>query len=114
MRVTDWRSPFSGRRAEHGHHMSATDAAGSYLDPRLIMPITRVEHVRTHQSWPDAYREGADGEPLLLRLRRIANELVRLGEHHADGVVTLPAVTVLELGRTLFDIAMQVEVRWLN
>jgi hypothetical protein len=110
-RAADHRSPFSGRRAEHLHHMTGTDADGAYFDPRLLLPLTLTEHVRTHQSWGSAWREGVNGNAEVLRLRRSSNELIRLGERHVGGVVVLPAETVLELGRMQRDIADHLEDR---
>jgi hypothetical protein len=50
----------------------------------------------------------------VLRLRRDAHLCVRLGEHHADGLVTLPAESVRQLGVSLHDIANQLEANPFN
>ncbi len=107
-RAVDYRCPFCGQVADHLHHMTGRDAFGSYLDPGLRVPLTRRCHVVEHQTWRiGGMDDGVGGSPNSLRLLRSGLLLVRLGEHHEDGSVWLPASTVRELGRMQVDISRQ-------
>jgi hypothetical protein len=110
MRARDWPCPFSGRRADNGHHLSGRDADGRYLDPLLLLPLIRRQHHLEHQCWGWSFADGVVVDPNFLRLRRTGHLLVRLGEHHHGGVVVLPAETVRELGLMLHRVANDLAV----
>ena len=55
--------------------------------------------------------DGVDGDPDVLRLRRIAHHLIRLGEHKESDVIPLPAFVVRQLGVILHRIADRLEGR---
>jgi hypothetical protein len=112
MRARDWPCPFTGRPAEELHHPEGRDDEGEYFTMRFVVPVVRRIHVVEHQLWTIAgIGEGVAMDPLALQLRRDAQLLVRLGEHHARGIVVLPAETFLQLGLSLRAIADAVELR---
>lgn len=97
---------FSGRAAEHGHHATGRGADGRYLDPDLVIPLTRRMHVVEHVA---LRRSGLDDpttmSSALLRLRRAGHLFVRLGEHHGEGSVIIPARFVGSVGHMLVGVA---------
>jgi hypothetical protein len=104
--ATDHRCVFIGRAADEWHHGSGKGADGLYLDPAFVVPLTRRQHVVEHVGWRElGIGEGVNLSPGILRLRRTAFLLVRLGEHHGTGVVTLPAPSVRALGRLINEVA---------
>jgi hypothetical protein len=107
MRSTDHRRcVFLGRLADELHHVTGRDASGAYLDPALVVPLARRQHVVDHTGWRVAgVGEGVDLGPDFLRLARSGLHLVRLGEHHGESVVILPAPFVRELGLMLQRVA---------
>jgi hypothetical protein len=105
MKARDWYCPFTGRPAEHLHHLTGCDAEGAYLDLLLVLPLLRRQHVIEHQCWSEEFADGVDTDPNVLRLRRSGHLFIRLGEHHAGGVVVLPAIAVAEMGRMLNRVA---------
>jgi hypothetical protein len=111
MRAGEWPCPFSGQPGDHLHHMTGRAANGKYLDPELVGPLVAGQHRLEHQSWDPSFSDGVDGESDVLRLRRIAHHLVRLGEHKEGGVVLLPAFVVRQIGVTLHRIADRLEGR---
>jgi hypothetical protein len=99
MRASDYGCVFFGRTADELHHPTGRDADGLYLDPRFVVPLARRQHVVEHVAWSVAgVREGEDLKPNFLRLTRSGLLLVRLADHHGNGLVTLPALFVRELG----------------
>jgi hypothetical protein len=112
VKASDWRCPFSGGQANQGHHLSGRDNAGVYLDPPLVLPLSRREHNLEHQCWGrTSFAESSTAHSNYLRLRRTGHVLVRLGNHHGDGVLWLPAETVRQLGLMLHRVADSWEVR---
>jgi hypothetical protein len=106
MRATDFACLFLGRPADHLHHPTGRDADGRYLDPNLVAPLSRSMHVGEHQGWRAlGIGEGSRAAANVLRARRLAHLLVRMGEHHGIGVVVLPASMVREMGKVLHRIA---------
>ncbi len=111
MRARDHRCVFVGQRADHLHHASGRDGAGRYLDPLLVVPLTRRQHVVEHTSWSVlGIADGSVIAPDLLRLRRTGHLLVRLGVHHEGRTVQLPPLFVVELGRLLNRLAEEREL----
>ena len=109
-KAADSRCVFLGRDADHYHHLSGRHADGHYLDPSLVIPLARRQHVVEHQGWRVAgIGEGMRTVDNVLRLCRIAHMLVRLGEHRGIGVVVLPATMVRELGKVLQRISKDLE-----
>jgi hypothetical protein len=106
MRASDYRCVFFDRPAEELHHPSGRGTDGQYLDPAFVAPLVCRQHVVEHAAWKVAgVRDGAELSPNFLRLKRSGLLLVRLGEHHGNGLVTLPAWFVLEFGLMLHRIA---------
>jgi hypothetical protein len=104
------RDVFTSRAAEELHHSTGRDADGRYLDPALVVPLTRRQHVVEHVGWRAlGIGEGAGLDPDVLRLRRAAFHLVRLADHHGAGVVALPASFVRELGLMLGQVASRAD-----
>lgn len=107
-RAQDQRCPFTGEQADELHHLTGKDHSGAYLDPLLVVPLTRDQHVIEHQGW---YRTGIGehetGDLTDLRLRRAGQLLIRLGQHHGERSVTLPAGFLRALGRFLLEVASQ-------
>jgi hypothetical protein len=100
---------FLGRLADELHHITGRDADGIYLDPAFVVPLERRQHVVEHTGWHVVdVDEGADHGPNFLRLTRTGLHLVRLGEHHGEDTVILPAPYVRELGLMLHRIAADV------
>jgi len=101
---------FTGRAADHLHHATGRGPDGRYLDADLVVPLARRMHVVEHAA---LRRSGLDEvtrvSPTVLRLRRAGHLLVRLGEHHGEGSVTLPAPSVRALGRMLGEVADDIE-----
>jgi hypothetical protein len=108
-RARDYSCVFTRRVAEHLHHVTGRRADGAYLDVDLVLPLVVVQHNREHQSWGPKFKDMVDGDPDVLRLMRLASLSIRLGEHHADGYVTLPAFFFVQLGQTLHAIARDPE-----
>jgi hypothetical protein len=108
-RASDYRCPFTNRPAEHLHHATGKDCEGIYLDTGLVLPLIGVQHRREHQSWGPSFKDVIEGDPSVLRLRRMASLGVRLGEFHAGGYVSLPGFYVVQLGLTLHRIASDLE-----
>ncbi len=96
---------FTGRSADHWHHVTGRGVDGLYLDD-LVFPLARRQHVLEHQAWR---RVGLDDAtqlpPSVLRLRRAAHLWVRLGAHHGFDLVTLPAPSVLAHGVMMNEVA---------
>lgn len=112
MRAKDWRCPFSDLPGDQLHHLSGRGAEGNYLFPDLVVPLVKTQHVLEHQAWRVAeVTDGRAGDPAVLFLMRSGLFMVRLADNHGDGVVTLPAFTLLELGRALMATAHTVEPR---
>ena len=112
MRARDWPCPFLGRPADQLHHLTGRDADGRYFDPLLVVPVVGSQHVAEHVGWRAVgFGDGSTALPDVLRLRRVAHFLVRLGEHHGGGVVVLPAPSVRALGLVLHGVAESVERR---
>jgi hypothetical protein len=108
-RATDYRCVFLGRLADEMHHVTGRDADGVYLDPALVVPLVRRQHVVEHTGWRVVeVDEGADRCPNFLRLTRTGLHLVRLGQHHGEGAVLLPAPFIRELGMMLQRVATDV------
>lgn len=101
----DFECPFSGELADEFHHPTGRDADRRYLDPALVIALSRRQHNREHQSWNDAYKETVRADADVLRLRRVGNLFVRLGQHWAGGVVELRAEFVESIGLLLHRIA---------
>ena len=97
---------FTGRPADHFHHATGRGLDGRYLNADLVVPLVRRMHVVEHAA---LRRSGLDEatqlSPTVLRLRRAGHLLVRLGEHHGEGSVTLPAPSVRALGEMLNEVA---------
>ena len=111
-RARDHRCVFTGLTADALHHVTGTDANGRYYDPLLVIPLILRQHCLEHQSWHVlGIGEGCRADSLLIRLRRISSGLGRLGEVHGTGVIVLPVESVLELSRTLWAIAAEMERR---
>jgi hypothetical protein len=107
--VADHRDVFTGGVADETHHVSARGPDGIYLDPPLVIFLVRYQHVIEHVVQRAAgVGEGADLPPDFLRLTRSGLFLVRLGEHHGDGIVTLPATFVRETGLMLHRVAANI------
>ena len=100
------RCVFTGRLADELHHGSGQDPLGRYLDPHLVIPLSRRQHVLEHQGWGTEIADGVASHLNVLRLGRMGRLLVRLGEFHVDGEVVLPAETVRQIGLTLNRIAL--------
>jgi hypothetical protein len=110
MRAPDYRCVFLGQRADEFHHVSGRAVDGTYFDSDLVVPLCRRMHVVEHQVWRLAgIGEGVAMAVDALRLRRMGCLLVRLGDHAGDGVVTLPSVSVRELGNALSRIAAEMD-----
>ena len=106
MHAGDLHCVFVGRVADEIHHVTGRGADGLYLDNPFVVPLVRRQHVVEHTSWRVVgIDEGAGLSPNILRLRRTGLHLVRLSEHHGDGVVMLPATFVRELGLMLHRVA---------
>ena len=103
------RCVFTGRPADEWHHVTGRDSLGRYLDPHLVIPLSRRQHVLEHQGWGPDVADGVAGHPNVLRLGRMGRLLVRLGEFHVDGEVVLPAETVRQIGLTLNRIALDLK-----
>ena len=105
----EWRCPFTGEPADELHHPTGRDADGEYLDRELGVPLVLDQHVIEHQVW-DRTEIGEDvvANPTWLRLRRVGQLLVRLGEFHGEGSVTLPSPFVRQLGFLLLRVAVEV------
>jgi len=104
--ASDNRCVFTGRIADARHHVTGRGADGLYLDPALVVPLARRQHVVEHSGWRVVgIGEGVDVRTDVLRLRRAAFHLVRLGEHHGAGVAMMPATFLRELGLMLHRIA---------
>lgn len=88
--------------------MTGRGPDGAYLDPDLLLPLVRRQHVLEHQSWGADFADGVAGEANVLRLRRSGNCWLRLGDCGGDGV-TLPAETVRQHGLMLQRIADDLE-----
>jgi len=109
MHASNYFCAFTNRPAEHCHHATGKDSSGRYLDPQLVLPLVAVQHHREHQSWGPSFKDFAEDDPSELRLRRLGSLSIRLGEHHRDGYVVLPAFFVVQLGQTLHCIANDLE-----
>jgi hypothetical protein len=109
MHASNYYCAFTNRPAEQLHHATGRDSGGNYFDPMLALPLVVVQHNREHQSWGPSFKDLAEGDPSILRLRRLASLSIRLGEHHRDGYVQLPAFFVVQLGQTLHCIANDLE-----
>lgn len=94
--------PFTGQPAEEFHHVSGRGPDGHYLDPDLVVPLTRRQHVIEHQLWRAAGIDKVKGSVRVVRLQRIANLVCRIGQ--GEGTITLPATFFLSLGRLLLEI----------
>lgn len=104
--ASDFCCVFTGRSADHLHHMTGRGGDGGYLDPELVVPLSRAQHVSDHVCWRvSGIGEGADIPASVLRLRRSGHLLVRLAQHHAPGLVSFPAETLLNLGLMLHELA---------
>ena len=101
MRARDHHCVFLGRTADHLHHVTGRDIDGVYLDPHLVVPLARVQHVLEHQCWAPLFADRVAGNANVLRLRRTGHLLIRLGQHEGNRRVTLPAETILQLGLML-------------
>jgi hypothetical protein len=97
--------PFNGHPADEMHHITGRSSEGRYFDPDLVVPLTRLQHTREHQSWHSSFADGVEGDARTLRLQRIANLLGRLAEFHADAEVRLPSFTVAAISAALHDLA---------
>jgi hypothetical protein len=112
MRASDWLCPFVRRPADALHHVSGRAPDGSYFDPALVVPLAHRPHLLEHVAWRVAGIEDSTKAPgIVLRLRRTGHFWVRLGQHHEDGLVELPAPTVCEHGFFLHRIADELEQR---
>jgi hypothetical protein len=101
-----WRCPFLGRPADAFHHVTGSGSDAIHLDPPLVVAVSLRAHGAEHVGWRSTGIDDTQGQDQdTLRLRRAAHFLVRLGEHHGDKVVTLPAETVAQLGLLLHRIA---------
>lgn len=107
MRAAEWRCIFTGRPADHLHHPTVRGLDGAYLDRDFVVPVVRCQHDREHQSmsW-----SGLDeiAEPNRARLERTAHLLIRCGEFHQDGLVTIPSESVWQLGLMLRRISTEI------
>jgi hypothetical protein len=101
----DFLCPFTRRVAQELHHVTGRDAKGRHLDSKFVVPLSRKQHIREHQSWAPEYSDGVDDDPSRLQLRRIAHFFTRLGEHHEGSTVELPGPVLQQLGFVLHDIA---------
>jgi hypothetical protein len=109
-RAGDFHCAFLGRRADHLHHVTGTDADGVYLDPLLVVPISAPQHDIEHVGWRAlGIGEGAALPPDTLRLLRISHLFIRLGDVDTPTGV-LPTIFLRELGRTLQRVAGEREV----
>jgi hypothetical protein len=105
-RAREWNCPFTGQPADALHHETGRDADGEYLDPELVLPLVRDQHVLEHQIWRmTGIGENLRADSNWLRCCRMGQQLVRLGKFHGDGTVTLPAAFVLQLGLFLLRMA---------
>lgn len=93
--------PFTGAAASDWHHVSGRGPDGHYFDPDLVVPLTRRQHVVEHQLWRAGGIDKAKGSIRVIRHRRIATLLCRLGRK--EGNVTLPASFFLALGKFLLE-----------
>jgi hypothetical protein len=108
-RACDYACVFTGRVAEHLHHVTGGGADGAYLDVDLVLPLGVVLHNREHQSWGPRFKEMVDGDRNVLSLRRSGSLHVHVGEHHQDGYVAFPAFYVVQHGLMLHRIADDLE-----
>lgn len=105
----EWKCPFTGEPADELHHPTGRDADDEYLDSELLIPLVLDQHVIEHQVWQrTAVGEKVRGNPTWLRLRRVGQFLVRLGEFHGEGTVTLPSPFVRQLGFLLLRVAAEI------
>ena len=101
-----------GEPADQLHHLTGCDADGEYLDDELVVPLVLDQHVIEHQIWDrTAVGEDVRADPTWLRLRRVAQFLVRLGEFHGEGTVILPSPFVRQLGFLLLRLAAEILLR---
>jgi hypothetical protein len=105
----EWSCPFTGEPADQLHHPTGRGADGKYLDQELVVPFILDQHVIEHQAW-DRTKIGEDivANPNWLRLRRTGQLLVRLGEFHGEGTVSLPSPFVRQLGFLLLRVAAEI------
>ena len=108
-RASDFMDPFNAQEAQELHHVTGRDSEGNYFDPQFVVALTVRQHNREHQSWAPAYRDTVPGDPDTLRLRRLANFLIRLGQQCAGDVVELRADFVVGIGLLLHRIAKEKE-----
>jgi hypothetical protein len=105
----EWRCPFTGEPADQLHHLTCRGADGKYLDPEFVVPLVVDQHVIEHQvSDRSGVGEDVRANPNWLRLRRTGLFLVRLGEFHGEGTVTLPSPFVRQLGLLLLRVAAEI------
>ena len=109
-RASDHLCVFCGRGADHLHHPSGRDADGNYLDPDLVVPLTRVHHDLEHVALNGTlFGDASPHSPDVLRLRRTAHLLLRLVDHIGTETIPLPMSFVGELALMLHRIARDLE-----
>ena len=104
-RARDFECPFKGGPADEFHHPTGCDHESIYLDATFVLALSRRQHNREHQSWDDSFKENVEANADVLRLRRVASLLIRLGQHWSGGVVELRAEFLVDLGLLLHNVA---------